>query len=143
MLWPTRLSFLSFLFPRRFIDTDAAKWLDLHEWSATEYKWTQDKWNGLQDTIAPVSETIRTGRGDCDDYAVVSASWLLKNAADGGGADVEFGYLFSTAQGVPLPEHMVAYADNTVYSSGEILTDTTKEAYVRESEYDVAVWRTV
>lgn len=72
-----------YLDPERFIDTEY-DWedFDLEEWSENEYRWESDDWYGFKDVAKPARETIETGRGDCDCYAVVAMNDRYHAEAD-------------------------------------------------------------
>jgi len=122
--------------PRWGIDTDH-DWhsVDLHEW-ADRYQWEQDGFNGLLDLAADPVETYRTERGDCEDFALVCASWLEAHNKPWGLAG-----MWSTDI---VPEqargHVVAFDTERVYSSGEIVAETVAETVDRLG-YDVHLTR--
>lgn len=122
---------LTFLFPGRYVDRDPF-WaeFDLEGWS---YDWVQDDWNGLSDFATPPRETVERGQGDCEDYALVAISWAVANDREG------VGIAFCWELPWPIPTHVIAFDDERVYSSGEILTMSV-EAWVERSEYSTA-WR--
>lgn len=138
--------------PERFIDTEY-DWedFDLEEWSRDEYTWESDGWYGFKDIAKPAQETIATGRGDCDCYAVVALSDRYAADADGLG----IGWLFRFS-GDPSPDpdadpvervvqrlpmgHAIAYDDERVYSSGHI-TEETPEEFKERTDYDILVRR--
>jgi hypothetical protein len=115
---------LTFVAPARYVDRD--DWwqsFDIEEWSDSEYVWTQDEWNGFRDFAAHPRECVETGRGDCEDYALVSLSWAAANDRNG------LGIGFCWDPPYPWPRHVIAFDDERVYSSGEI------------SEESIAEWR--
>lgn len=128
-----RLTLFYFLSPRLYIDDDF-NWtdFDMRRWSEQEYDWQQDDWNGLKDTVQRPTDTLRTGRGDCDDYSLVALSWL--DSTTDHRLYLSILYSLSHRQG-----HMVTYdaTDETVYSSGEVL-DMTLDEYELQSPYS---WR--
>ena len=138
----SRWSALAFLCPERFVE--AGQWVDfdLRTWSREEYKWRGEGWTPWNDTVQRPSETVLSGRGDCDDYAFVAASWALARDRPGVGIAVMGHYVGGV---VPRPTHMVAYDDApTVYSSGSIYDDMTVREYVdRFEDYDWYLARSV
>lgn len=117
---------LVFAFPRRYLDPDAVRDLDIEAFAAA-FTWEQDAWNGLKDFAAPVRETVATGRGDCEDFALVAASWAVANERPG----VGLGLCWSG----PIPAHAIAYDADRVYSSGRI-HETSVAGYRAASRYD-------
>ncbi|MFC6990094.1 hypothetical protein ACFQJD_17815 [Haloplanus sp. GCM10025708] len=124
---PTRFSLLVFFLTRRYLDT-AYDWdrFDIEEWSRNRYEWTQDPWNGLNDFVQEPATTIETGTGDCDDYALVAASWATAVGRDGVGLGL-------CGRG-PRIRHMIAFDADRSYSSGDIYS-TGPGAYLDRSEY--------
>lgn len=130
-----RATIRSYIQPTYFVDPAALpEDFSLWKWSR-RFTWEQDAWRGWRDTISPVAETVRTERGDCDDYATVAASWALREERD----DVRFGYCW----GRPNTSHLVAVDADRVYSSGWISRPgTTFSDYIRDSRYDWGTtWR--
>lgn len=123
----TRPSLLVFARAARYLDTEY-DWdsFDLRRWSDEEYTWRQDPWNGMRDFVQPPRETIRTGEGDCDDYALVAASWAAATDRDGLGMAV-------CGRGPGL-HHMLAFDDEHTYSSGDVEAQTPGE-YLDGSRY--------
>jgi len=134
---PLRWSAVAFLWPRRYIDVDAVVDINLEAFS-DRYSWRQDAWNGLRDIAKPVSETVADERGDCEDYALVAASCLLRRGAD----DVHIAACFKRVWGVPVPRHVVAIGGDAVYSSG-IIHEMSLEEYLGQSDYWFALRRSV
>lgn len=128
---------LVFAFPGQYVERSGF-WadVDLLHWSERVYEWTEDGWNGVRDFARTPRETYETGRGDCEDYALVAASAL----ASRGRTDLHFAIV---SDGV-LPEHFVLYdaADQRVFSSGRIYDATLKE-YLDQSRYERRVTRRV
>lgn len=102
--------------------------LDLEEWSE-EFEWEQDGWNGYKDFASKPAETVRTGRGDCEDYALVAASWAYDR-----GYPMVLVWLFKGYS--PMPRHMVVWFKGNIYSSGNIFEGMSVSDYVEQSEYD-------
>lgn len=128
---------LTYLFPRRYLDTEYA-WsdFDLHEWAAERYEWTQDPWNGFRDFASRPRETIDRERGDCEDFALVAMSWAVANDRPGVGLG------FCWEQWRPWPTHVIAYDDEAVYSSGHV-ERTTVDDWLRDSRYTWVLRRRV
>lgn len=128
---------LTFLFPRRYVETGPI-WaeFDLRTWAREEFHWTQDPWNGLRDFAKRPAETVEAGRGDCEDFALVAASWAVAH----GRARVGIAFCWETPR--PWPTHVIAFDDDAVYSSGRI-SETTVASWVDDSRYDFAVKRRV
>lgn len=122
-----RPSFLVYLRTRRYLD-GSFDWqdFDFEAWSEEEYTWRQDPWNGVRDFVQRPAETVETGRGDCDDYALVAASWADAVGRDGLGMAV-------CGNGV-LPRHMLAFDADRVYSSGNV-RDGGLGDYLRDADY--------
>lgn len=98
--------------PKKYVDKKAASQIqNLHRWTDLKFEYRNDPYFGLWDTLSPVSETIKTETGDCDDIACVAVSWLLKNQMNA--------YLV-----VSLTDkktlHMVAHDGNVAYDSNEV-----------------------
>lgn len=49
--------------------------LNIHAWREG-FTWRRDPLKGALDHVSPIETTVETQRGDCDDFAVVAASWL-------------------------------------------------------------------
>lgn len=136
--------------PERFIDT-TYDWdsFDLEEWSQEEYTWEPDEWYGFKDLAKPPAETIETGSGDCDCYAVVAMNARYHDDADGLGLgflyrfppapDSDAGFLEGLAKRLEVG-HAIAYDDERVYSSGHITEETPEEFKEREG-YSVLLRR--
>lgn len=119
-----RLTIHAFLRPRAFLEKDF-KWddFDIERWSEREYEWEQDPWFGLRDTVSMPSDVIRSGRGDCDDYAFVAASYLDATT------DHDIKIVVQTDGRV---WHMVCYdaTEERVYSSGPSSTSRSRNTSV-------------
>lgn len=127
----------SFLQPTRFVAPEALpEGFDLEEW-AHDYRWEPDDWNGYQDTISPIEETVRTARGDCDDFAAVAASWAVREHRE----RIGFAYLWESGTDW-WPTHMVCYDEERVYSSGAI-ADRGLTDWVAHSDYNWAIRRQI
>lgn len=107
-----------FLWPKRYIDPHATIAIDLETWSDT-FEWSEDPWNGYQDFAQPVRQTIQSREGDCEDYSLVAASWLVSR-----GEDVELVCCFDENF---APTHVVCYDGERVYSSGAIFDKNLDE----------------
>lgn len=112
--------------PSRYVesvpdDFDIATW---------DYEWDRDPFKGRLDFVSPVEKTIERGHGDCEDYAVVAASWL-----DSRGDDYEFYVCLSWW---PPKGHVIVYDGTRTYSSGVIREETVEE-YAERTEYDVVL----
>lgn len=128
---------LAFLFPDRHMsDNIWVTSLDFEKWSEEEYQWEQDGWNGFADFLTSPPETIVSGKGDCEDYAFVAASWARSRDKD-----VTLTLCFEGYS--PVPQHMIAAFDGNVYSSDGIRTDTTIDEYIESSKYSWAINRKV
>lgn len=130
---PTPLFILA---PSRFLDSQAAAYLDIETWS-DNFEWERDDWGGFKDTVTPVAETIETQTGDCDDYAAVVASWAV--ARD---RDVSLLLCWERGSRLPVPDHIAVVDNESVYSSGLILP-MSAEAYIQWSHYERYRVRTV
>ena len=119
---------LAVLWPERYVNHDADLWssLDIEEWSREGYDWVEDDWNGLLDFAKRPHETLADGTGDCEDYALVAASWALANDRSGVGVAVCWEWPY------PWPRHAVAYDDERVYSSGRIIRESVEEYAERD-----------
>jgi hypothetical protein len=128
---------LTALVPARYVDYDR-EWrdFDLRGWSSDEYEWTEDSWNGFRDFARRPADTVAEGRGDCEDYALVAASWAVGNDRPG------VGIAFCWELPYPWPTHVVAFDDERVYSSGNVVEASVSE-WVETSRYDFAVRRRI
>lgn len=127
----------TFITPDRYVDRDDRwKSFDLEEWSRSDYDWTRDPWNGFRDFAQRPPDCVDTGRGDCEDYALVALSWAVANDRDGVGLG------FCWAPPYPWPRHVIAYDDERVYSSGRI-RETSIEEWLADSRYSYVLKRRV
>lgn len=129
---------LTFISPSHYVDTDEF-WssFDLEDWSQSKYQWTQDSWNGLRDFAQLPRETVRMGRGDCEDYALVAISWAKANHRD------RVGLAFCWEWPYPWPTHVIAFDNERVYSSGRIFTKSVREWTDDSERYGFALKRRV
>lgn len=111
-----RLSLWFALFPRRFIDPSGWDEFDLQEWSEDVWEYEPDGPFIWHDTVTPPEDTVVSGRGDCDDYALVAAHWALANERPYVGVAT----MGPFKMGVPVPRHMVAFDLALTYSSGDV-----------------------
>lgn len=126
---------LTFLMPSRYIDrSDFWTEFDIKEWSSKTYKWKQDSWTGYRDFAKRPAETISDGEGDCEDYALVAASWALAQDRQG----VGLGFCWKRFD--PRPRHAITFDDELVYSSGKITRESVEE-YLRRSPYKYCLRR--
>ncbi|ELZ37082.1 hypothetical protein C471_13506 [Halorubrum saccharovorum DSM 1137] len=127
----------TFVAPDRYVGRDD-RWdaFDIEEWSASEYDWTQDPWNGLSDFAKRPDECVDAGRGDCEDYALVALSWAFANDRDG----IGIGFCWDLPW--PWPRHVIAFDDERVYSSGEITEESVGE-WKADSKYAFVLKRRV
>lgn len=125
------------LVPQRYVDRDE-DWeaIDLLEWSQEDYEWTEDPWNGYRDFAQPPRETLREGKGDCEDYALVAASWAVAQGRSG------IGLGFCWELPYPWPTHVIAFDDERVYSSGEVFHQSV-DAWRADSRYDYILRRRI
>ena len=121
-----------YLAPRRYCDPAAAADLDIEAWSR-RFDWRADAWNGWRDRAKPVADTIADARGDCEDYALVAASWALAR-----NLPVRLAFCL---RGV-VPRHVVAVTDRRVYSSGAIHPGPLSD-YLAATRYERALQRWV
>ncbi|MFC6940107.1 hypothetical protein ACFQE8_09045 [Salinirubellus sp. GCM10025818] len=114
---------LAVLWPERYVSRDLDLWsaFDIEEWSRRGYDWVEDDWNGFLDLAKRPHETLADGTGDCEDYALVAASWALANDRPGVGLAVCWEWPY------PWPRHAIAYDDERVYSSGRITRESVAE----------------
>jgi hypothetical protein len=103
--------------PHRYVGR-GARWgsFDFEAWS-DRYRWSEDEWNGWLDVAQRPVDTVAAERGDCEDYALVAASWALAR----GRTPVGLAFCFPPRS--PVPRHAVAYDRDRVYSSGEITAE--------------------
>lgn len=121
--------------PHRFVEPeDLPEDFDLEEWT-DEYEYTRDAWGGKIDYVRPIPETVEKGIGDCEDYALVAASYLVGNDA----SEVGVAFCYDTSS-LPWKGHVIAYDEERTYSSGVIRKQTLR-AYLAQSDYDLAVTR--
>jgi hypothetical protein len=126
-----------FAFPDRYATRDSF-WqeFDIERWSRDAYEWTGDPWNGYRDFAKRPAETVAAGRGDCEDYALVAASWALARGAP------RVGLGFCWEWPYPWPRHVVAYDHERVYSSGHIAEGTVAE-WLADSRYQYCLKRSI
>jgi len=134
---PRRWTPLTFLFPSKYVETDAF-WeeFDFEAWSGSDYTWTRDPWNGFRDFARRPRETVDRKRGDCEDYALVALSWAVANGRDG------VGLAFCWEWPFPWPTHVIAFDDERVYSSGYI-REKSVSRWIEDSKYRYALERRV
>lgn len=127
----------TYLHPQKFIDHNDF-WLefDLEEWSRSVYEWTEDPWNGFRDFAQRPAETVSSGKGDCEDYALVAASWALAHNHKG------VGLAFCWESSYPWPTHAIAFDNERIYSSGSIYKSTV-ERWIADSKYSFTLKRRV
>ena len=132
----SRFSVLAWVFPGRFIE-NRERWrdFDLESWSAESYEWVSDGPGLWRDRVRYPSDTVSGGKGDCDDYAVVAASWARSN----GRSRVGLAVCGHTVAGFLVPTHMVAVDSRRVYSSGEMY-DLSPLEYVEMKEAYTWIW---
>lgn len=127
----------TYLFPSRYVDTsETVASLDLESWSRTEYDWVSDAWNGFRDFAKPPAKTLVDEEGDCEDYALVAASWALANERSG------VGIAFCIEKPKVWPTHVIAFDDERVYSSGNINQESV-DSWLEGSDYDYALRRRI
>ncbi|MFD1686736.1 hypothetical protein [Halobellus litoreus] len=128
---------LTYLFPNRYVDRDPF-WaeFDFEQWSESTYEWTEDPWNGFRDFAQRPAETVSRGTGDCEDYSLVAASWMVAQGREG------TGIAFCWEPSRPWPTHVIAFEDGRVYSSGNI-TEGTLDDWIADSKYLFALKRRV
>jgi hypothetical protein len=128
---------LTYIAPEQYVDS-ADFWteFDLERWSRTSYEWTEDPWNGLRDFARRPKETVTAGTGDCEDYALVAASWAVAQGRDG------VGLAFCWESPYPWPRHAIAFDAERVYSSGTISRKSVDQ-WVEESKYVFFVSRRI
>lgn len=133
--WPPRVTALFLRFPGRFLDPGAAGGIDVVRWSE-EFEWVIDDWNGYRDTVDPVQDVIEAAQGDCDDYAVVVASWAVARGRDAS-------LVLCKEDGQRFTSHVAVWDGERVYSSGDVHDDTDPGEYVEGSQYDIYHLRAV
>jgi hypothetical protein len=120
--------------PRRYVGRGTA-WgaFDFETWT-DRYEWREDEWNGWFDIAQSPEQTRTTETGDCEDYALVAASWALVRGRTPVGLAVCF------TSWVPVPRHAIAYDRDRVYSSGEVREENVDD-YLARTEYTWALRR--
>ena len=128
---------LMFLDPDEFV-APGLWWqtFDIHSWSRNEYEYTTDGWTGYKDFAKDPRRTVHENRGDCEDFALVAASWALSN----GRGPVKIGFCWEKWK--PHPTHVVCHDGELLFSSGRILPSGRAE-YRDRSSYDYIIWRSV
>lgn len=131
----TRWTPFVYLFPGRYVEP-GSDWesFDLESWASEFYDWKQDAWNGLRDFAQRPAKTVDKAKGDCEDFALVAASWALSNDHD------EVGLAFCLGETWPIPRHVIAYDTERVYSSGSITKESVAE-YIDRTKYSRALKR--
>lgn len=123
-----------FFSPGRYIDeSDFWDDFDFWRWTAYDYEWTSDKWDGWLDFAQKPRDTVESGRGDCEDYALVALSWAKAKGRKGLG----IGFCWDDK---PYPTHVIAFDNRRVYTSGHVLP-YSPESYIQRSEYTRIVKR--
>jgi hypothetical protein len=120
--------------PRRYVGR-GDEWgsFDFESWSE-RYEWREDEWNGWVDVARRPDDTVADETGDCEDYALVAASWALAR----GRTPVGVGFCFTPW--LPIPRHAIAYDRDRVYSSGEVREESV-DAFLDRTEYAWALRR--
>lgn len=138
MKWLDRHTYHFFLKPEEYIEYGPTwRLLNIELWSENDYEYTTDKWWGIKDYVRDPYSTLKHGRGDCEDYALVALCWC---AAKKRSNNLGVAMCFKSEK--LLPQHMVAYDDKRVYSSGDIV-QTDLHTWVEQSKYDAAIPRPV
>lgn len=133
LTWWTPFTYLA---PSRYLSTgEFWRDFDIEHWSETFYDWTPDEWNGLRDFAKPPDRTVEEAEGDCEDYALVAASWAVANDRTGVGLAFCIGPK-------PWPTHVVAYDADRVYSSG-VITEQSLESFLDRTKYSRTLRRRI
>lgn len=134
---PRRWTPLTFIAPGRYVDRDPS-WaaFDLEGWAEGTYDWIEDPWNGFLDFARRPRRTVSEGAGDCEDFALVAASWSIARGRDG------VGLAFCWRPPYPWPTHVIAFDDQFVYSSGDV-DRTSVDEWIEDSDYVFALRRRV
>ena len=134
---PRRWTPWTMLVPSRYVDRQR-DWsdFDFERWAEESYDWVSDPWNGYLDFARRPGETIAGERGDCEDFALVAASWAIATGRNG------VGLAFCWEVPYPWPRHVIAYDEEFVYSSGDVERTSVSE-WVEESKYAFALRRRV
>ena len=106
----------------------------LDELGFETYEWTADSWNGFRDFAQHPRDCVDSGRGDCEDYALVALASAVARGRPG------VGIAFCWELPYPWPTHVIAFDDDFVYSSGDIV-ETSVDEWVRDSPYTTALRR--
>lgn len=133
----TRFTPLFLAAPRRYIER-SRKWRlrDLEDFNE-RFEWEEDPVDGYADYVS-AAETVWTFEtGDCEDYALVVCNILASRQH----RPVRLVILGNRWN--PVAKHVAVYDGDNIYSSGQILEDTTVEEYTENSRYDWSVERTV
>ena len=127
----------TFLAPSRYV-APGEFWsdFDLESWSRERYDWSEDAWNGFLDFAKRPRDTIDDEAGDCEDYALVAASWAIAQGRE----DVGLAFCWETPY--PWARHVIAFDAEHVYSSGTITTESVDE-WVEDSQYVFSVRRRI
>jgi hypothetical protein len=128
-----RWTAFAFLFPKQYVKSEYSfSAFDVEEFNS-QFNWRSDGWGGLKDTVQDPWNTRRSAAGDCEDYALLIASYLLSETEE----DVSLVFL---ARGRTF--HAVCSTGDAVYSSGEVHEGTLDE-YCEEAGYTAIFARTV
>lgn len=123
--------------PQHYVSrSDFWEEFDLFEWAGGVYEWTEDPWNGFRDFAKRPQRTVSDGRGDCEDFALVAASWAIAQDRD----NVGLGFCFTWPR--PWPVHAIAYDANRIYSSGYI-SEVAVTEWLANSRYDYCLRRPI
>lgn len=128
-----------FLFPQSYINPQRTTDIVLPRWSVDDYTYNSDEgWWLFGDWIQTPNDTIERGTGDCEDYAIIAASWAIENNV----GNPRLAWLWE-GWWPPYPKHVVAYTDDIVFTSGDILDNTTIDEYVEQTDYTHYVSRSL
>lgn len=123
------------LYPKLLLSTESSvAMLDLENWIEHHFEWEQDEWGGWKDFVSDPVKTVRTKKGDCEDFAFVVASWAYYRYHE-----VTFALCFDGLR----PEHTVVAFGGDVYSSDGVYRDTSIDEYVSKKRFSWCVKRSV
>lgn len=129
-----RLALLVVARPKWYLDLDH-DWsdFDLERWSYAEYQYEPDPLGGAADFLTPPAEMLEDPAGDCEDYAMVAASYLYAETDH----DLSIVWLYRWPPRIRGPSaHLIAYdaTEQIVYSNGRVLHLSLSE-YEEERPY--------
>lgn len=125
----TRHSALLYAAPRWFIEGGEWDRFDYHEWAADVFEWERDPGGLWRDRASYPSDTITTGRGDCDDYAVVALNYLWHTT------ERPLAVAITTRRvGGIMPQHVLVFDGERTHDSRYGVREWSLDAFLADSD---------